>query len=102
MALVLNEKYRGPGSYLLFITQRFFRLFPTYWLLLACIVVVELFIAAATGNHHESVPPAEPEAWGCEPLKAVVLCWEPPKGGPYSLNILSCSTRLSSACCSRI
>jgi hypothetical protein len=26
-------------------------------------------------------PPAEPEAWGCEPLKAVVLCWEPPKGG---------------------
>jgi peptidoglycan/LPS O-acetylase OafA/YrhL len=31
MALILNEKYTGPGSYKLFITNRFLRLFPTYW-----------------------------------------------------------------------
>jgi peptidoglycan/LPS O-acetylase OafA/YrhL len=54
MALVLNEKYRGPGSYFTFITQRFFRLFPTYWLVLGGILLAELLIAATHGNRHEN------------------------------------------------
>ena len=54
MALVLNEKYRGPGSYSIFITQRFFRLFPTYWLVLGTILLVELLTAATHGNREEN------------------------------------------------
>jgi peptidoglycan/LPS O-acetylase OafA/YrhL len=54
MALVLNEKYRGPDSYRLFITQRFFRLYPTYWLIFGFILVGELLIAATHGNRPEN------------------------------------------------
>jgi len=54
MALVLNEKYRGPGSYSIFITQRFFRLLPTYWLVLGTILLIELLIAATHGNRFEN------------------------------------------------
>src|ERR1041384_5510881 len=40
MALILNEKYRpGPGSYKLFITSRFLRIFPVYWAFLAVVVL---------------------------------------------------------------
>jgi peptidoglycan/LPS O-acetylase OafA/YrhL len=31
MSLILNEKYTGPGSTGLFLTNRFLRLFPVYW-----------------------------------------------------------------------
>ena len=34
MALILNTKYVGVNSYYLFITNRFLRIFPTYWLVL--------------------------------------------------------------------
>lgn len=34
MALILSEKYTGPGSYGVFITNRFLRLFPVYWAVL--------------------------------------------------------------------
>lgn len=35
MAMILNEKYRpGPGSFRLFITNRFLRLYPAYWVVL--------------------------------------------------------------------
>lgn len=40
MALVLNEKYKGPGSYYLFITNRFLRLLPAYWVVLALILLI--------------------------------------------------------------
>jgi peptidoglycan/LPS O-acetylase OafA/YrhL len=40
MALVLNEKYKGPGSYYLFITNRFLRLLPAYWVVLVLIVLM--------------------------------------------------------------
>lgn len=40
MALILNEKYRGPGSYRLFITNRFLRLFPAYWVVLGLTLVL--------------------------------------------------------------
>ncbi|MCX6311853.1 MAG: acyltransferase, partial [Bacteroidetes bacterium] len=32
MAMILNEKYKaGKGSYKLFITNRFLRIYPAYW-----------------------------------------------------------------------
>ena len=34
MTLILNEKYTGPGSVKLFLTNRFLRLFPSYWAVL--------------------------------------------------------------------
>jgi len=46
MAMILNEKYYGKGSYKLFITNRFLRLYPIYWTvllgtILACVVIVK-------------------------------------------------------------
>lgn len=35
MALILNEKYVGAGSYRKFILSRFYRIFPVYWIVLA-------------------------------------------------------------------
>jgi len=43
MSLILSEKYVGPGSYRLFITNRFLRLFPAYWMILALALAVSLF-----------------------------------------------------------
>ncbi len=34
MALILNEKYIGVGSYRKFILSRFYRIFPVYWIVL--------------------------------------------------------------------
>ena len=34
MALILNEKYIGVGSYRKFILSRFYRIFPIYWIVL--------------------------------------------------------------------
>lgn len=34
MALILNEKYVGVGSYKKFILSRFYRIFPMYWIVL--------------------------------------------------------------------
>lgn len=42
MALVLNEKYTGAGSYRRFITSRFYRIFPVYWAVLLLAVLVSL------------------------------------------------------------
>lgn len=39
MALVLNEKYLGDGSYKKFILSRFYRIFPVYWLVLLATVL---------------------------------------------------------------
>jgi peptidoglycan/LPS O-acetylase OafA/YrhL len=38
MALILNEKYAGPGSYKLFVTNRALRLYPPYWAVAAIAV----------------------------------------------------------------
>lgn len=40
MALILNEKYTGSGSFYVFITNRILRIFPVYWVVL----LVTLFI----------------------------------------------------------
>ncbi|CAG1066704.1 hypothetical protein BAC1_02334 [uncultured bacterium] len=40
MALILNEKYKGPGSYYLFITNRLLRLMPAFWVVLGLTVLM--------------------------------------------------------------
>jgi peptidoglycan/LPS O-acetylase OafA/YrhL len=40
MALILNEKYVGVGSYKKFIISRFYRIFPVYWIVLACALLL--------------------------------------------------------------
>ncbi len=50
MALVLNEKYTGKGFYKAFITSRFFRIFPVYWAVLLCAVLVSVVGLYAFGK----------------------------------------------------
>ncbi|WP_428568575.1 MAG: acyltransferase family protein [Solidesulfovibrio sp. DCME] len=42
MALILSEKYTGPGRCRLFYTNRFLRLFPVYWVVLCVSLAVSL------------------------------------------------------------
>jgi peptidoglycan/LPS O-acetylase OafA/YrhL len=42
MALILNEKYVGVGSYKKFILSRFYRIFPVYWIVLGAALLVSL------------------------------------------------------------
>ena len=42
MALVLNEKYVGVGSYRQFLWSRFYRIFPVYWIVLVAALVLSL------------------------------------------------------------
>ena len=42
MALILSEKYTGPGRCRLFYTNRFLRLFPLYWVVLFLSLAVSL------------------------------------------------------------
>ncbi len=45
MSLILNEKYIGKnGGYKLFITNRFFRIYPTYWLILLLTYIFEIIL----------------------------------------------------------
>lgn len=50
MALVLTEKYTGPGSFRTFLGNRFLRLLPTYYLLLLLPVAVTLAARILTGR----------------------------------------------------
>lgn len=42
MALILNEKYKGPGYYKTFIKSRFYRIFPVYWIVLLLTVLISV------------------------------------------------------------
>ena len=42
MAMILSQKYVGKGSYLLFITNRFYRLFPIFWTILIITIFISL------------------------------------------------------------
>ncbi len=42
MALILNEKYIGQGSYKKFIVGRFYRIFPVYWVILLSAVLLSV------------------------------------------------------------
>jgi peptidoglycan/LPS O-acetylase OafA/YrhL len=50
MALVLNEKYNQPGQYTMFLKQRFLRLYPTYFILIAAVVLIDLVVYGITGR----------------------------------------------------
>jgi peptidoglycan/LPS O-acetylase OafA/YrhL len=50
MALILNEKYNQPGQYTTFLQQRFLRLYPTYFILIVSVVVVDLIVQACIGR----------------------------------------------------
>lgn len=49
MAFILNEKYVGPDSYKLFITNRFLRLYPVYWTIAGLTVVMAFISLKITG-----------------------------------------------------
>ncbi len=42
MALILNEKYVGVGSYKKFILSRFYRIFPVYWIVFSIALLLSL------------------------------------------------------------
>lgn len=51
MSMILNEKYlQKKGSYKLFITNRFLRLFPSYWVVLLLTVVFSVIVYEASGH----------------------------------------------------
>lgn len=50
MALVLNEKYTGKGSYRLFVTNRLLRIYPVYWIILGLALLVSLVGYYAFGS----------------------------------------------------
>ena len=55
MALVLNEKYNQPGQYTMFLKQRFLRLYPTYFILITAVVLVDLAVYGITGHQWGSI-----------------------------------------------
>src|SRR5450755_3866284 len=57
MALVLNEKYTGPGRYWTFVQQRFLRLYPTYLIILAVILLLDGVISLSSGVPYASMQP---------------------------------------------
>lgn len=53
MALILNEKYIGKSkSYFLFITNRFIRLYPIYWTVLALTILFSLVVGMFSSTHY--------------------------------------------------
>ena len=50
MSVILNEKYVGKnGSFRLFITNRFLRIYPIYWTVMLCTIIFVLGIAVTNG-----------------------------------------------------
>lgn len=50
MALILETKYVGKGSYGLFISNRFLRLYPMYWVVLLTTIAISLIYGIGYGN----------------------------------------------------
>lgn len=50
MALILESKYVGPGSYRLFISNRSLRIFPMYWVILFLVCLSSLIIWMSTND----------------------------------------------------
>ncbi len=42
MALILNEKYQGPGYYKKFILGRLYRIYPVYWIVLILSILISM------------------------------------------------------------
>ena len=54
MAFILDKKYKGPGSLLLFFSNRFLRIFPLYWTILLItlgFVLIKLFLHLGTEDN---------------------------------------------------
>ncbi len=73
MALVLNEKYTGPGRYVTFLQQRFLRLCPTYFILLFLILIMDGAISAWTGQPFGSFA-AWAQVWEVIKPDAIFFC----------------------------
>lgn len=50
MALILNEKYTGKGSWRLFMGNRLLRLFPVYWVMLLLVLLISLISVWCGGS----------------------------------------------------
>ena len=50
MAMILTEKYRGPGSYRLFLSNRFLRIYPVYWITVCLSILAWSVCYALTGQ----------------------------------------------------
>src|ERR1700722_14872062 len=53
MALVLNTKYTGPGSYQLFLTNRMLRIYPAYFVMLC--LTFALSVVAIWYHRHSRI-----------------------------------------------
>lgn len=51
MAMVLQEKYNGPKDYALFLSNRFLRLYPIYWVVLLCTIALGLGSGLLRGHY---------------------------------------------------
>ncbi len=65
MALILNTKYSGPGSYKLFITNRFLRIYPAYWIVLILTIALHVLAGLMTGRSRFTAysHPLTPGSW---------------------------------------
>ena len=50
MAMILTEKYRGPGSYRSFLINRFLRIYPLYWIALILTLIAWSGVYCVTGH----------------------------------------------------
>lgn len=56
MTLILHKKYIGKGSYGLFITNRFLRLYPIYWVIVGLTIVISVGSYLVYGNWLRLIP----------------------------------------------
>jgi peptidoglycan/LPS O-acetylase OafA/YrhL len=76
MALVLNEKYNQPGQYLLFLRQRFLRLYPTYLILLIGVLLIDSTISAVLGSPWGSLKIWQDNFHLLSPVSFAVMAFE--------------------------
>ncbi|KAB2891951.1 MAG: acyltransferase [Desulfobulbaceae bacterium] len=50
MSMILDKKYTGKGSYLLFLSNRFLRIYPVYWFILFLTIFISIISAIFTDN----------------------------------------------------
>jgi peptidoglycan/LPS O-acetylase OafA/YrhL len=76
MALVLHEKYNQPGQYFTFLQQRFLRLYPTYFILIVTVLLVDLAMWKITGHAWGSLTVWADNFHLLSPLGAAFLVFE--------------------------
>lgn len=53
MSMILDKKYVGKGSYTLFLSNRFLRLYPIYWVVLILTISASIFSLQFTGDGYK-------------------------------------------------